>query len=120
MMASHEASFLGDRGFLSLTDRRLARSKCKNLSKRVRSAPELSDVVRDVAEQRLAWWTAPSQVVMLKPAANLHQGPTAVSQAQSRSQQIKAARSAPVSSRSQAQRLHGLGLPPGGFEHTGE
>src|SRR6266478_2903789 len=111
--------FFGDRGFLSLTDQKARfEGKCKNLSKRVDLLLNCPDVVRDVAEQRLHGGPHHRQVVMLKPAANLHQGPDRVSQAQQvASQQIKPLDLRPCHCARKHQRLHGLDFLLDGFEH---
>ena len=90
MMASHEASFLETAVSCAWPTRRLA-SKANARTSRSEFDLLLNrpDVVRDVPEQRLHGGPDHRQIVMLKPAADLHQGPHRVSQAQQvASQQI--------------------------------
>jgi hypothetical protein len=68
--------------FLSLTDQKARlKGKCKDLSKRVDLLLNRPDVVCDVAEQRLHGGPHHRQIVMLKPAADFHQGADRISQA---------------------------------------
>ena len=115
MMASHEASFFGDRGLLSLTDQK-AGSKAN--ARTSRSASNRPDMVRDVSEQWLHGGAHHRQIVMLKPAADLHQGPDRVSQAQKvASQQIKPLDLRPCHRARKHKRLHGLDFLLNGLEH---